>query len=68
MARQLLRDPKGRLLGWVEREASSGYLVAYRAGGNILGWYIPDFGPGGRTFDSQGRPLGQGNHLSSLFY
>lgn len=68
MTRQILRDPKGQLLGWIQPDPSTGHILAYRAGGNVLGWYIPNFGPGGRTFDNKGQPLGQGNHLSSLFY
>ena len=68
MNRQDIRNAQGRLLGWLQTDPTTGQVFAHKAGGNILGYFIPTAGPDGRTYDNRGQALGNGNQLIGLFY
>jgi hypothetical protein len=62
MAKQLLRDRTGRILGWYD-DGTAGKIYLRDWMGRICGWYEPKTN---YTRDKQGRIVGRGNLLTTL--
>ena len=62
MAKQYLRDKRGRILGWIDNSIT-GKLYIRDWMGRICGWY--DIRTN-LTRDKQGRIVGRGNLLTTL--
>ena len=62
MAKQMLRDRRGRILGWTE-DGVAGKLNIRDWQGRLLGWYDTRRDT---THDKQGRLVGRGNLLTTL--
>ncbi len=62
MAREAVKDWRGRILGWVETR-SNGEKVLKDFYGKILGFYKPDLDV---TTDFYGRHVGKGDILMTL--
>jgi hypothetical protein len=65
MARELVRDRAGRLLGWYESNGVSGRIDARDASGRWLGYYDKKLD---ETRDAGGRLLAKGNVVASLIF
>lgn len=62
MAKQYLRDGKGRILGWID-DGVNGKLYIRDWLGRICGWYETT---SNTTHDKHGRIVGRGNLLTTL--
>ena len=62
MAKQYLKDGKGRILGWIE-DSVNGKMYIRDWLGHICGWYKT---ASNTTYDKFGRLVGRGNLLISL--
>ena len=61
MAKQYLRDQRGRILGWLDQVNDKLYIRDWM--GRICGWYDTKTN---YTRDKQGRIVGRGNLLTTL--
>jgi len=65
MAREIVRDRAGRVLGWYESNGVSGRVDARNAGGRWLGYYDKKLN---ETRDAAGRLIARGNVLPNLIF
>jgi hypothetical protein len=61
LAREVIRNSRGTVLGVYERQSLTGKIIARNAQGLVVGSYDPR---SNETRDSRGRVVGRGNLLS----